>query len=54
MESGKLTERGTALLWLHTEAEARVVVCAAVLPLGGFAIDQGFGLGLSFAAGQKS
>lgn len=46
MESEKLTERRTALLWLHTEGEACVVVCAAVLPLGSFATDQGFGLSL--------
>lgn len=54
MESAELPERRTASLRSHTEAEARVAVCAVVVPLGSLATGQGFGLSLSFAAGQES
>lgn len=49
MKSEKLTDCGTALIWLETELEACVVMCVVLLPLGRFAIDQGFDC---FAAGE--
>lgn len=49
--SERLTERGTALIWLDTELEAWLVACVALLPAGSFAIDQGLGC---FAASKES
>lgn len=50
-ESERLTERRTALIWLDTELEAWLAACVALLPAGGFAIDQGLGC---FAASKES
>lgn len=40
--------------YMHRLIQQAPAVCVVDSPLGSFAIDQGFGLSFSFAAGQKS
>lgn len=55
---GNLTDWRTAFFfffwYMHRLIQQAPAVCVVDSPLGSFAIDQGFGLSFSFAAGQKS
>lgn len=59
MENGgekpyELKDRSFFYGYMHRLIQQAPAVCVVDSPLGSFAIDQGFGLSFSFAAGQKS